>query len=62
MKKQRINWKARALIAESKVESFFTGDIPDNATLDHMVMAKYGRKRHADLAKIPALLVSPTTN
>lgn len=41
----------------SKLDAFWTGDIPENASLDHMILAKYGRKRIEDKSKKPALLV-----
>jgi hypothetical protein len=40
----------------SLLDSFWTGDIPQGATLDHMKLAKYGRKRLEDQGKVPALL------
>jgi hypothetical protein len=42
---------------KSLLESFWTGDVPQNATLDHMKLAKYGRQRLAEIGKTPALLV-----
>lgn len=58
--------KQRVLQAESEVvflrsllESFFTGDVPDtSASLTHMLLAKWGRKRLEELSKQPALLRS----
>lgn len=57
--------KTRVLAAEAErdfyrslVETFFTGDIPDGACLDHLVLAKYGRMRLQSLSKQPALLRS----
>lgn len=55
--------KERVLVAEEQVRllqsmlgSFWTGDIPEQATLDHMVLAKWGRKRLEEKSKQPALL------
>ena len=42
--------------ANSLVASFWTGDVPDEATLDHMVIAKAGRLRLEEKAKVCALL------
>lgn len=42
--------------ANSLVASFWTGDVPDDATLDHMVIAKAGRLRLEEKAKVCALL------
>lgn len=38
------------------LDSFWTGNVPDNATLDHMVLAKAGRLRLEEKAKVCALL------
>lgn len=40
----------------SLLDAFWTGNVPDNATLDHMVLAKAGRLRLAEKAKVCALL------
>lgn len=58
--------KQRVLDAENEVaylssllESFFTGDVPDvGASLTHMLLARWGRKRLEELSKQPALLRS----
>lgn len=44
--------------ANSLMLSFWTGDVPDDATLDHMVIAKAGRFRLEEKAKVCALLSS----
>jgi uncharacterized coiled-coil protein SlyX len=41
---------------ESKLEAFKTGNVPENATLDHMLLAKYGRIRLNERAKTAVLL------
>lgn len=43
---------------QSLLDSFWTGDLPDNATLDHMVLARAGRLRLNEKAKVCALLSS----
>lgn len=43
---------------KSLLDSFFTGDVPEHASLSHMVLATWGRKRLDELAKQPALLRS----
>lgn len=55
---QEYNRKLEAYIEhlESKLEAFFTGDVPQNATFDHMILAKYGRIRLTEKSKVPALL------
>jgi hypothetical protein len=47
------------MLLQSKLDSFFTGDVPQNATLDHMILAKYGRIRLTERAKQAALLSKP---
>ena len=46
--------------ANSLIHSFWTGDVPDDATLDHMVIAKAGRLRLEEKAKVCALLSAKT--
>lgn len=40
----------------SLLDSFWTGDVPNDATLDHLVIAKAGRQRLDEKAKRCALL------
>jgi hypothetical protein len=40
----------------SLLDSFWSGDVPNNATLNHMILAKAGRLRLAEKAKICSLL------
>lgn len=44
----------------SLLNSFWTGDIPDNASLNHMILAKAGRHRLQEKAKVCALLEQPS--
>ena len=46
----------RVHILQSMLNSFWDGDVPDDATLDHMVLAKAGRLRLAEKAKVCKLL------
>lgn len=62
MSKVVAQLKERVLVAEERVrllqsmlDSFWTGDVPANASLDHLMLAKWGRKRLEDKAKTPAL-------
>lgn len=55
--------KERAITAErerdlyrSMVESFFTGDVPENACPEHLILARWGRKRHEENRTTAALL------
>lgn len=43
-------------LLESKLSSFFTGDVPQHATFDHIILAKYGRLRLTERTKQAALL------
>lgn len=47
---------------KSLVESFFTGNVPRRATLNHVIMAKWGRVRLEDKRRKPALLDKEITN
>lgn len=40
----------------SLLNSFWTGDVPENASLDHLVLAKAGRHRLQEMSKKPVLL------
>lgn len=60
--------KERVLVAEAQrdflqslVDSFFTGDVPDNASLEHLILAKHGRRRLEELKAQPILLRSDNT-
>lgn len=57
--------KSRALRAEAErdflqslIDSFFTGDVPESASLEHLILAKWGRKRIEEQRSQPALLRS----
>jgi hypothetical protein len=41
---------------KSLVDAFFSGNVPEGGTLQHFIMAKYGRFRHEDMRPVPALL------
>ena len=58
LKQRVIQAEAERDYYASLVEAFFSGDIPHGASIDHMILAKYGRKRHEDLNNTPALLRS----
>lgn len=60
---QTASLKARVLEAEkerdlykSLVESFFSGDVPANASPEHLILAKWGRRRHEEKRATAALL------
>lgn len=48
--------EAKVVLLQSKVDAFFSGDIPENASLDHMVLAQAGRERIRAKAKRAVLL------
>lgn len=57
--------KLRALDAEAErdylrslLDTFLTGNIPDNAGIEHLRMASWGRKRLEELNRQPVLLRS----
>jgi hypothetical protein len=52
--------QAEVAFQKSLLDSFWTGDVPDDATLDHLVLAKAGRQRLEEKAKRCALL-SPSS-
>lgn len=49
----------QVIVLQSKLDAFFTGDVPQNASLDHMILAKAGRVRLQERAKQAALLTKP---
>jgi hypothetical protein len=53
--------KSENKLLQSKLDSFFTGDVPHHATFDHVILAQYGRKRLAERTRQAALLTKPTT-
>ena len=52
--------QAELAFSNSLISSFWTGDVPEDATLDHMVIAKAGRLRLEEKAKVCALLSKKT--
>lgn len=58
LKEENLSLYNENEMLRSMLKSFWTGDVPSNATLDHMVLAKWGRKRLDEKAKVPALLVA----
>lgn len=60
LKDRLLEAEARAALAESLVEAFKTGDVPDGGNFDHVIMAQWGRKRLAEREKnqVAALLRS----
>lgn len=59
--------KQRVLRAEAErdyyvslVDAFFSGEAPAPASLQHVILAQWGRRRHAEMSRTPALLHNPT--
>lgn len=61
-------WKERVLAAEARaehlqslVDAFFTGDVPEGGTLEHAILAQWGRKRIAEkrVNKLAVLFKKP---
>lgn len=65
LKQRVVDAEQKAEHYRSMLETFFTGDVPDNATLDHLILAKWGRKRLEEQKTRPILLEpldnAPTT-
>ena len=64
-KVRQLEEKVRTLerynkLLQSKLDSFFTGDVPNNATFEHMILAKYGRVRLQERSRTAALLAKKT--
>lgn len=56
LKQRLIEAEEAAAYYHSLVETFFTGDIPNGASINHLVMAKWGRKRLEEQKSTAALL------
>lgn len=57
LKQRVLDAERSAAHLSSLLDSFFTGDVPDTgASLTHMLLAKWGRKRLEELRQQPALL------
>jgi hypothetical protein len=41
---------------QSLLDTFFSGDIPESASMQHFILAKWGRKRLEEMRKKPAIL------
>lgn len=61
LKERVLLAEARAERAESLLDAFFTGNVPAGASLNHIILAQWGRKRLDARVKTPALLVKTTT-
>lgn len=60
LKKRAIRAEAEVAHLRSLLDSFWTGDVPENATTDHLVLAVAGRKR-LDAKKQKAVLLTAQT-
>lgn len=59
LKERVLDAEARADYAESLVNAFFSGEPPDGANFQHIILAQWGRKRLAEKEKqVAALLKS----
>jgi hypothetical protein len=58
--KQRIlDLEDEVAYYKSLVEAFYSGDVPPGASLQHVVLAQYGRLRHEKIRPTAALLKEP---
>lgn len=55
-KRRAVEAESRAEHLHSLLESFFTGDIPVNGSIDHHILGKWGRKRLEEMKSQPSLL------
>ena len=58
LKGRVLRAEAEVLELRSMLDAFWTGNCPEQSTLDHLVLAKWGRKRLEEKVKKPALLGS----
>lgn len=56
LKERVLRAESEVLRLQSMLEAFFTGDVPDGASVDHLILAKWGRKRLEEKKQQPALL------
>jgi hypothetical protein len=56
LKQRVLDAEERVAYLESLLETFFTGDVPNGASLNHFVLAKWGRKRLEEQKSTAALL------
>lgn len=61
MKQQILDLEAKTEYLQSLLDSFWSGDVPRNASFDHLILAKAGRQRLKETGKTPALLQPPPT-
>lgn len=57
LKERIIEAETRAAYYESLVDAFFSGQSPDGANFNHIIMAQWGRKRLAEKVKQTAALL-----
>ena len=57
LKERVLEAEARANFAQSLVDAFFTGQAPEGANFDHIIMAQWGRKRLEEKAKQKAAVL-----
>lgn len=60
LKQRVVNAEAEVEHLKGLLDSFFSGDVPDHASLTHMVLAKWGRRRLEEIGRTPALLRTDT--
>ena len=56
LKRQLLEAQAAAEYYHSCVQVFFSGNLPEGATMEQLILATHGRKRLEALKKEPALL------
>lgn len=58
LKERVLSAEAEATELRSMLDAFFTGNVPDDATLQHVILAQWGRKR-LDEKKRNGVLLTP---
>lgn len=61
LKQRVVEAEAQVVYLQSLLDSFWTGDVPSNASFDHLILAKAGRQRLKETGKTPALFQPPPT-
>lgn len=56
LKQRVLDAEAERDFYQSLVEAFFSGDVPDTASPEHFILAKWGRKRHEEKRATAILL------
>jgi hypothetical protein len=56
LKQRVLESNAERDLFRSMVEAFFSGNVPANASPEHLILARWGRRRHEEMKSTAALL------